>query len=781
MEYHPSKAFHDKLRYAPCLRLDGISPGKMLDPAFWASSLALWVRPEGQPLSQLVLTYPPFSLLIGLCLFFTLSLCRAHTPMAPASEFSRVEVLYDALLPWLLDGPLVPTASQRPAAAQSAAAQSAAADGQWRSPARSGAAGAWKCALEALRWSLARSGHFPARDLKRLTAALREELLARAAQDLAVLQSLNARTAAAAFAPIGPDAAPPPAPLPWPLPALPACGGGAFSGPQAAQAVLLYFTRASCEPCKAFTPVLRAALEALGQAGGNGAAAVVVVPLARDADDLAQTLQACAPGWAHWSADPSALAAAYNVKGTPTLVVLDAREQPACLGPRAALPVLSLSAAASVSAGRPFPWAAPRALLTASQARLLGFASELYGLNAVKASEAGRTPDESLARAAAATDAIAAAVRALASDRADPGCGCGHGHGDGSQSPDGPDDAAAQGLEGFRPPALAAEARAPVSALPNGSLLVSGKAEGYAGAAREVSPPVLPDLALPLRAATTAECLRCLKLVTASVDALLRRCSDGHVTSQLALKLQAYALVEALFAAVLPAPLPLPGGLVLSLTAPPPGCPWRAVRSKAEQLEALRLVHGLMLSYAALSQCVASPSRASDSSRALAAAAMLAIVDALLRNTNLPQAPEPADPAAGAVAQAQAGAEAPAEGEGAEAKPVGWDEPSLALSELMREDGGFALDQGVCEDHRPFERVAAAMELVDPSHALKRSEVPAQTSTSFFIFFHFFLFFLFSACFSHVLFFLQTKKITVMSLKIICLLKTTDSYFASTL
>jgi hypothetical protein len=42
---------------------------------------------------------------------------------------------------------------------------------------------------------------------------------------------------------------------------------------------------------------------------------------------------------------------------------------------------------------------------------------------------------------------------------------------------------------------------------------------------------------------------------------------------------------------------------------------------------------------------------------------------------------------------------------------------ALAISELLHEDGGYCLDQGVCQDHRPLQRAVATMELVDPGLA----------------------------------------------------------------
>lgn len=47
MEYHLSRASHDKTRFSPSLTLPGIARERLIDPAFWASSLGLWARAEG--------------------------------------------------------------------------------------------------------------------------------------------------------------------------------------------------------------------------------------------------------------------------------------------------------------------------------------------------------------------------------------------------------------------------------------------------------------------------------------------------------------------------------------------------------------------------------------------------------------------------------------------------------------------------------------------------------------------------------------------------------------
>lgn len=299
-EYHSAAPGPSRTRVAPCLRLSGLPAARVLDPAFWANSLALWARAE-------------------------------------PSEFCRLEVVYDVLLPWLADHAaptLLPTAhhlattqarahtAPRPplaaasaadpglfaaaesaeAAADAGAAAATAVDAsssgdEFRSASRSGAAGAWKAALEAVRYTLRRSGLFSRSWLKALTLAVRCALLARASADLEVVARLNRGAATATFESMRASGAAPPPPtvaealaaVSVPYPQLPAatalatCGAllaslqptAAAAQPgqpgqpplpegvlaavpvlgSGAQVLLLYFTKSDCPHCATFAPV----------------------------------------------------------------------------------------------------------------------------------------------------------------------------------------------------------------------------------------------------------------------------------------------------------------------------------------------------------------------------------------------------------------------------------------------------------------------------------------------------------------------------------------------
>ena len=499
-------------------------------------------------------------------------------------------------------------------------------------------------------------------------------LLFRCLGDLAHLASLNAGTAEASFAPIGPDAAaPPPRPALGCLIAmaqevageggdassgtLPSCGavaaqlarreppagdGGVEACGLGVSTVLVYFTRKSCPHCDTFTPALAKALDALqtSDSAAHAACRVVVVPMDGNAEGYAATAGAMAEAYGGAGAGPGSGGGGGVWGCVPPPSAAIGRELASCLGVRAvptltvlrfasavSLSVVNLNAAGLVRAGAAFPWQAPPRLLNNTECKLIAFCSELCGLNAVKASEQGRLDLDRLGQAAAACAVLDSRVAALAD-------------GSGRASP--------------RPPFIGASGSAPLVPHAFASLLVAGRADAFAGAAREVKSPDLPNfLAVPEQCRTTDECLAALAACEGVVNGLMRRCADGVVTSQLALKLQALALISHTFTLCLPSPVPLdlgPGALA--------ACVWRggvAAKGKACQLSTLGAVHGLMLSYGSLSQSVEAPTRASDAERALTAACMLAVFDAVLRVKPLCTLAPPEPPVAAAVAAAPAG------------------------------------------------------------------------------------------------------------------------------
>mmetsp|Transcript_2150 Transcript_2150/g.2909 ORF Transcript_2150/g.2909 Transcript_2150/m.2909 type:complete len:4480 (+) Transcript_2150:77-13516(+) len=646
MEYHLSRPHHDKTRFSPSLTISDIPTSRMLDPAFWASAMGLWARAE-------------------------------------ASEYCRVEVIYDVLLPWLANGPLLPSCALHDENAV------------FRSPTRSAAGGAWKPALEAVKFLLRES--FDKEQLKMFTSELRANMLSRAALDLAHIVSLNNFSAVSNFAPVKPDYEPASQDcarsILQPISVPTNDGSLALSGANGATvtinetAVLLYFTKSSCEHCTDFDPKLKEALTKLDPS----AYTLVVVALDGDAQELAATKQKCEAGCALLAPEDQTkanaigkLTSCFGVSGVPDLVSLKA-------GSAGRWYVQNLNCVKAVLQGKDFPWPAQPRCLSLTETKLLNFSTELVGLNAVKASENGRLNYQGLLLSSNLTGEITSISSQL-------------------QGPPSND-------ELLRPPALQPEVQTVLTPLLNGSLLLGGKADAFAGPAKEVKPPDLPNfLSVSTSASTTQECLEVLSNTDKVVNELMRRSGDGIVTSQLALKMQALELITSVFTCVLPTPVAMDSPQEVKVK-----CAWQGVAmlGKKVQLAAMSIVHGLVLSLASLSQSVESPTRPSDAVRALSASAMLAIFDALLRiiptaagDTPDAPPPPPADPAA---------EDAPPP------EPV-W--APLAMSMLLGEDGGYALDQGVCQDHRPYQRSCSTMELIDPKHSIKRDSVLAYLAST---------------------------------------------------
>jgi len=272
----------------------------------------------------------------------------------------------------------------------------------------------------------------------------------------------------------------------------------------------------------------------------------------------------------------------------------------------------------------------------------------------------------------------------------------------------------------LKPPPLLPEMFTTLRPLLNGSLLLGGKADAFAGPTKEVKAPDLPNfLSVASRVSTTKECLDVLENTNNVVTGLMRRSGDGIVTSQLALKLQALELIHSVFTTVLPTPPPMDATEEVKRT-----CPWLGISllGKETQLKVLSLIHGLFLSLGSLSQSVESPTRASDAARALTASAMLAIFDATVRIKPY------ATGDAASLFQDTGPTIDPQTGEVLPSPEPPW--AALAMSELLGEDGGYALDQGVCQDHRPYQRVCATMEIVDPKHSIKRDSVLAYLAST---------------------------------------------------
>ena len=165
-------------------------------------------------------------------------------------------------------------------------------------------------------------------------------------------------------------------------------------------------------------------------------------------------------------------------------------------------------------------------------------------------------------------------------------------------------------------------------------LLGSQDAEGYAGEASVAPSPSPSDfLAVPMRCANLTEAIGAMIHCDNICQELWARCRESTTSARLALQQQAIALIDHLFAEVLPVPAPL------DLPPDDPAlraCVWRGGNpmTKEMQLTALQRVHRLMMMYAYAWQAVERPTRAQDFVRFLVASCMFCVFDAVARSLN---------------------------------------------------------------------------------------------------------------------------------------------------
>ena len=115
---------------------------------------------------------------------------------------------------------------------------------------------------------------------------------------------------------------------------------------------------------------------------------------------------------------------------------------------------------------------------------------------------------------------------------------------------------------------------------------------------------------------------------------------------------------------------------IFSLSSQATECIWCVSQTKAVQMSLLRSIHALTMTYASMWQAIESPSREFDSERSCVSLCMLSLFDAIIRM-----------PAT--------------------------DEPSV-VSQVLGEDGGYALSTDVCQNNRSVDKVGATMEIHAP-------------------------------------------------------------------
>ncbi|GBG26808.1 Hypothetical Protein FCC1311_030302 [Hondaea fermentalgiana] len=210
----------------------------------------------------------------------------------------------------------------------------------------------------------------------------------------------------------------------------------------------------------------------------------------------------------------------------------------------------------------------------------------------------------------------------------------------------------------------------------------SKNVERYAGLAQQPRSSNICDiLQVPMRRIQTVEeavavLVRCDNVCTE----LNRRCKDGSsFSSRIALQYQIAELIRPVVTQVLPQPKPTAGDGGVSGAAE---CIWKNFPSLELEMTCLRLLHKLTMTYAQAWQSFDAPTRAFDSERAVIALNLLAIFDCVVRHDHF----------------------------------------DMELSNVLNDDGGYALSTTVCVANLSLYRLSSTMELHQPALALARSK-----------------------------------------------------------
>ncbi|TFJ87145.1 hypothetical protein NSK_001478 [Nannochloropsis salina CCMP1776] len=661
LAYHVSApAESPKMKYKTCLRLENIASARMTSMAFWATALSQWVKAR--------------------------------------SDYHRVEVLYDVLLPWLisdspaaLEGgiPVYRTPPPRRLLLPQGLIETRndpAAD--WRTPARAGST-PYKSLWEGLRYYYRRQGLSQAQ-LKQLSFLFRQELLIKVQADLNSLKNgevvqpvrpyheiLNgARLVNAAQQHFGLEHL-----------------AGHYVG--------VFFGSKESTDSVSFARFLAETYDRVRSRTDTGASvfpdagpfSVLYVSQDRTGSEFWSFFrEAMPPTWLAIPYQETALRAEvqrlFGVTTLPTLIVI---------GPDGrAVTAEGRVRVLADPAGTQFPWRDPPALerpdatdmegtsegpqdkgaemaavgptISTKEVQLIRYGCRDLGLRAVKENRAGRLGLEGLIGVREMIEFVEREVQSLSLE----------------------DDEAATG-DGCLPPRLGAEVICESEknattlhkpyALPGFDLLKGSGMGNFAGKAAGIRRPQLANLLeVPESVSSPELAIAAMMRCEAVVRSLVERAQDGSSSSRLILQLQALHMIDATFTQVLPVPK--------APDAPDAAtCIWRLRLSRDTQRRALTLVYSLLLTFVTLWQAVDLPPRAAECERALVATAALALYDRILRTAAF--------------------------------------DTQLAVTAVLEDDGGYYLSSAVTRGNKPLEHLAARLELVRPEHTVVRSQLLA--------------------------------------------------------
>jgi len=424
----------------------------------------------------------------------------------------------------------------------------------------------------------------------------------------------------------------------------------------------LYFSAHWCPPCQKFTPLLKAAYQAVKQTE-NKTEDFEVLFISNDrSPDEFKSYFATMP----WLAVPyqasdirEQLGTMFKIQGIPTLLLFNPD------GTMFSSDGVKLIL--SDPKGKAFPWYKPSptgetvedkpALLTNVDIQFLNIGLKQLAYSADKENTQGRLAPKELQKFKSVVDAVVNLIQVIPKQLLPNG-----------------------GL----PPELAVDRTAPTTHFTDCHLLVKQDVEKYAGTAARLSAPTLVNLLdVPQKVTNAAQATNALVICEGVCKDLLDRARETGTASRFVLQMQIIQLITTLFLEIIPIAAPIDGTLEQYHSNV-----WSTGSLTAEQqMTCLTRTHKLARIYTAMWQSIENPTRGFDSERSLVAAAMLAVYDGALRVA-------PATP-----------------------------EPTLQLTELLMEDGGWRIDTGLCMDRRAFQKVNAFAELTVPEHTKAREAV----------------------------------------------------------
>eukprot|EP01062_Namystynia_karyoxenos_P039074 TRINITY_DN2841_c0_g1_i1.p1 TRINITY_DN2841_c0_g1~~TRINITY_DN2841_c0_g1_i1.p1 ORF type:complete len:4290 (+),score=1351.18 TRINITY_DN2841_c0_g1_i1:81-12872(+) len=415
-----------------------------------------------------------------------------------------------------------------------------------------------------------------------------------------------------------------------------------------------------CPGCRAFSERLRTLYE--GGLRDRGLSVVFV------SADKSESEFGDYHGAMPWPAVPFALGQplckGLGIRSLPTVLLFDASD---------GLLITRDGTGALLRHSATFPWPGDRSMLRRQvgddDARLISMGAEQLTHKALKEHAQGRLTDTGLGRVHGFVETVLRCVDAAR-------------HPDGTELPT-PDPAADLCIA---PPELRGDDDPyPEFRLENGAVVTSGPLGGFSlfgtkdvrrflGTKLDQGPPEATNLLeVAVRAGTADEAFTAIETCERLCQQLHNRARESTTSNRIVLHLQIIASVGDLFSTVIPLPLP---------STDPAPCLWRAgfTGGVEKQKACLEKLHKLALLYASVWQSVEAPTRAFDSERCVVATAILCVFDCVVRMTH-------------------------------------GDADTLLLSSMLGEDGGYRIFNGLCIDGRPYEKVAARLELTRPSFA----------------------------------------------------------------